>query len=60
MVAEPEPVESDEVDPEENRGIEAGYTYLEQFIDHDLTFDPASSLQKQNVGRAGGLQDAPF
>ncbi len=48
MVAEPEPVENDEVDPEENRGIEAGYTYLGQFIDHDLTFDPASSLQKQN------------
>jgi len=24
------------------------YTYLGQFIDHDLTFDPASSLQKQN------------
>jgi len=48
MVAEPEPIENDEVDPEENRGIEAGYTYLGQFIDHDLTFDPASSLQKQN------------
>jgi hypothetical protein len=24
----------------------AGYTYLGQFIDHDLTFDPASTLQK--------------
>src|SRR6185437_15636315 len=24
------------------------YTYFGQFIDHDLTFDPASSLQKQN------------
>ncbi len=35
-------------DPEENPGIDAGYTYLGQFIDHDLTFDPASSLQKQN------------
>ncbi|MFN8356803.1 MAG: heme peroxidase family protein [Spirosomataceae bacterium] len=31
-----------------NRGIDAGYTYLGQFIDHDLTFDPASVLQKQN------------
>jgi hypothetical protein len=28
--------------------IPAGFTYLGQFIDHDLTFDPASSLQKQN------------
>jgi hypothetical protein len=35
-------------DPEENSGISAGYTYFGQFIDHDLTFDPASSLQKQN------------
>ena len=34
-------------DPEES-GIPAAYTYLGQFIDHDLTFDPASSLQKQN------------
>src|SRR5215831_5653427 len=34
-------------DPEEG-GIPAAYTYLGQFIDHDLTFDPASSLQRQN------------
>src|SRR3984893_18535097 len=34
-------------DPEES-SIPALYTYLGQFIDHDLTFDPASSLQKQN------------
>ena len=37
-----------EIDDEENTGISAGYTYLGQFIDHDLTFDPASSLQKQD------------
>jgi hypothetical protein len=35
-------------DAEENSGIDAGYTYLGQFIDHDITFDPASSLQKAN------------
>jgi len=35
-------------DDEENAGIPAGYTYLGQFIDHDITFDPASSLMKQN------------
>lgn len=35
-------------DDEENTGIDAGYTYLGQFIDHDLTFDPASSLQQRN------------
>ncbi len=34
-------------DPEES-GIPAAYTYFGQFIDHDLTFDPASSLQRQN------------
>jgi hypothetical protein len=50
MTAEFEPVPTPETehDPEENPGISAGYTYFGQFIDHDLTFDPASSLQKQN------------
>src|ERR1700761_9578509 len=33
---------------DEESGIPALYTYLGQFIDHDLTFDPASSLQKAN------------
>lgn len=33
---------------DENPTIPAGYTYLGQFIDHDTTFDPASSLQQQN------------
>ncbi|OUL23076.1 hypothetical protein BV378_22595 [Nostoc sp. RF31YmG] len=42
------PTPETEVDDEENTGIAAGYTYLGQFIDHDLTFDPASSLQKNN------------
>ncbi len=37
----------DGADPEES-GIPAVYTYFGQFIDHDLTFDPSSSLQKQN------------
>ena len=45
---EAEPTPETEPDDEENRGISAGYTYLGQFIDHDLTFDPASSLDKQN------------
>ena len=53
--AEEEQTPEQEADDEENAGpdrkdpaISAGYTYLGQFIDHDLTFDPASSLQKQN------------
>ena len=46
MVADPD-VAKDGPDAEES-GIPAVYTYFGQFIDHDLTFDPASSLQKQN------------
>jgi hypothetical protein len=33
---------------DEESGIPSLYTYLGQFIDHDITFDPASSLQQQN------------
>ena len=33
---------------DENPTVAAGYTYFGQFIDHDITFDPASSLQQQN------------
>jgi hypothetical protein len=32
----------------DNPAIPAGYTYFGQFVDHDVTFDPASSLQKAN------------
>ncbi|MEA3012170.1 MAG: hypothetical protein QOD42_715 [Sphingomonadales bacterium] len=35
-------------DARENRSIPSGYTYFGQFITHDLTFDPASSFQRQN------------
>jgi Animal haem peroxidase len=50
MIAEPErtPTSEEETDSEENLTIDAGYTYLGQFIDHDLTFDPSSFLQKLN------------
>jgi len=41
----PTPIPPDE---RENPLIPAGYTYLGQFIDHDITFDPVSSLQRQN------------
>src|ERR1700682_2740438 len=46
MVADEDPTK-DGPDAEES-GIPSAYTYFGQFIDHDLTFDPASSLQKQN------------
>lgn len=49
MTAQQEPdTEEDQFDDEENPGISAGYTYFGQFIDHDLTFDPVSSLQRQD------------
>jgi hypothetical protein len=32
----------------DNASIPAGFTYLGQFVDHDITFDPASSLERQN------------
>lgn len=33
---------------QDNPGIPSGYTYLGQFIDHDITFDPVSQLSKFN------------
>ena len=47
LMVGPDDKAKDGADPEES-GIPALYTYLGQFIDHDLTFDPASSLQQQN------------
>ena len=32
----------------DNERIPAGYVYLGQFVDHDLTFDPTSQLQRRN------------
>ncbi len=32
----------------DNPKIPSGFTYLGQFIDHDLTFDPVSSFQRDN------------
>ena len=40
-ITKPEPAD-------ENPTIPAGYTYLGQFVDHDITFDPTSSLQRLN------------
>lgn len=33
---------------DENAAIPAGYTYFGQFVDHDITFDPASDLDRDN------------
>jgi hypothetical protein len=34
--------------PGENPDIPAGYTYVGQFVDHDITYDPTSVLQRRN------------
>lgn len=31
-----------------NKKIKSGFAFLGQFIDHDITFDPTSSLEQQN------------
>lgn len=46
MSAEFDPPKDDKDD--EESGIPALYTYFGQFIDHDITFDPMSSLIKHN------------
>jgi hypothetical protein len=42
------PGADDDTDLLDNPKIPAGYTYFGQFIDHDITFDPVSDLQRQN------------
>jgi hypothetical protein len=48
MVGEDTVTKLGEHDEDENPHIAAIYTYFGQFIDHDLTFDPSSSLQRVN------------
>jgi hypothetical protein len=44
-----EPQPTGEEDPAaDNPDIPAGFTYVGQFVDHDLTFDPLSQLQQDN------------
>ncbi len=44
---------SDGPDPEENLFFPAGYTYLGQFVDHDLTLDTTSTLNPDDVKDPG-------
>ena len=48
MTSVADPADPKDGPDNEESGIPAAYTYFGQFIDHDLTFDPNSSLQKQN------------
>jgi hypothetical protein len=34
--------------PNNPAGLPAGFTFLGQFLDHDITFDPTSSLERQS------------
>jgi hypothetical protein len=36
------------VQPGDNPDVPSGYTYLGQFVDHDITFDPTSVLERRN------------
>ena len=51
-------------DPEEDRAITAAYTYLGQFIDHDLSFDPTSSLResldREQIGKLADFRTPRF
>ena len=51
-------------DPEEDRDITAAYTYLGQFVDHDLTFDPTSrlreSLDREQIGKLADFRTPRF
>lgn len=48
MTSVADPADPKDGKDNEESGIPSAYTYFGQFIDHDLTFDPASSLQRQN------------
>ena len=41
---EADPTPEGQADDEENDSIDAGYTYVGQFLDHDITLDKTSSL----------------
>lgn len=50
MDTAPDPQDpKDGADEEENPFVPAGYTYLGQFVDHDLTFDTTSDLGDLNT-----------
>jgi len=46
IASDPDKVE--QLETQFNSNIPVGYTYFGQFVDHDITFDPASSLMRKN------------
>jgi hypothetical protein len=59
MASDPDSVK-DGPDPEENLWVPSGYTYLGQFVDHDLTFDSTSSLNPFDVNQPTNLRTPRF
>ena len=60
MVSPPDPPK-DGADDEENPYVPAGYTYLGQFIDHDLTFDTHSVFDDpKSLERASNMRTPRF
>lgn len=45
---DPPPPEQSPRNQDNPAGLPAAFTFLGQFVDHDLTFDPTSSLERQN------------
>ncbi len=43
----------------DNPALPAGYTYLAQFVDHDITFDPTSRLDRADDAEAVSNFRAP-
>jgi hypothetical protein len=41
------PMDGGRENPDHPDGLPSGFTFLGQFIDHDVTFDPTSSLERQ-------------
>ena len=58
------PAHETRLHPEEDRAITAAYTYLGQFVDHDLTFDPTSrlreSLDREQIGKLADFRTPRF
>ncbi len=53
-----DPELKDGADAEENLGVPAGYTYLGQFVDHDLTLDVTSSFAARTAAASNSRTPA--
>lgn len=42
------PMDPSDRERHDNHEIDAGFVFFGQFVDHDITFDPTSSLERQN------------